>query len=57
MGELDSGERDRRRAKALEAQHRRAPLLDGTMVLLDHVVEIMARPDLHVLPATIFSRQ
>ena len=27
------------------------------MVLLDHVVEIAARPDLHVLPATIFRRQ
>ena len=27
------------------------------MVLLHHVVEIAARPDLHVLPATIFDRQ
>jgi len=32
-------------------------LFDGAMVLLDHVVEISTRPDLHASPAEIFCRQ
>jgi hypothetical protein len=51
MGELDAGDRDGRVRKRLEPGHRGAASLDGAMVLLDEVVEILVRPDLHVTPA------
>src|SRR5258706_10352186 len=57
MGEFDSRESNRGRTKGLEPQHRSASLLDGPMVLLNHIVEISACPHLHLPPAGIFVTQ
>jgi hypothetical protein len=53
VSELNTGQRDGRRAKRFKSQHRSTSPLDGPMVLLDHVLEISARPDLHGPPPGI----
>src|SRR5450759_4650741 len=57
MGQLDAGNRDGRIRERLEPGHRRAPTLDGAMVLLDEVVQILVRPNLDVPPARVLSPQ
>ncbi len=57
MSEFNAGKRDRRRAETLQAEHRRTALLDGAMILLDHIVQIAARPNFHALPSTVLSAQ
>lgn len=41
MHELDAGEKDVGAAKILEAQHRSGSTFDGTVVLLDNVVQVL----------------
>src|ERR1017187_9940986 len=48
MRELDAGNRDRRVRERLESGHRRAASLDGAVVLLNQVVQILVRPNLDV---------
>jgi hypothetical protein len=45
------------RWKGLEPQHRGASLFYGSMILLNHVVEVSARTHLHLAPAVIFLTQ
>jgi hypothetical protein len=57
MSELDTRQSNGRRPIRLEVQHRSASPFDGSMVLLDHVIEISARPDLCGPPPGIFLRE
>jgi hypothetical protein len=57
MGEFDPRESHRSRRKGLESQHRGTPLFDGSMVLLNHAVEIPARAPFHLPPTVIFVSQ
>jgi hypothetical protein len=57
MGELDTGQSNGRGPIRLEVQHRRASPFDGSMILLDHVIEISARADLYGPPPGIFLRE
>ena len=57
MGELDAGDRNGRVGERLESGHRRAASLDGPVVLLDEVVEILVRANLHVPPARVLTSQ
>jgi hypothetical protein len=54
MSELNASQSNGRRAKRFESQHRSAAPFDGPMVLLDHVIEISARPHLYSPPPGIF---
>lgn len=42
VGELDSGNRHGSPVERLQAVHGRAASLDGTMILLDDIVEVLA---------------
>jgi len=53
MGELKASERDRRRRKRLEPEHRRAASLDRAVILLHDVIEIPASPHVYGVPARI----
>lgn len=53
MGELNATERDRRRRKRLEPEHRRAASLDRAVILLNDIIEISACPHVYGVPAQI----
>jgi len=55
MSQFDPRDRDGRIGERLEAGHRRATPLDGSMVLLDDTVEILAAAHLDVLPLGVLS--
>ena len=57
MREFDTAKRDGRVRKRLEPGHRRAAPLDCAVVLLDDIVEILVRPDLHIAPAGVLTSQ
>jgi hypothetical protein len=57
MRELDAGNRNRRVRERFESSHRRAASLDGAVVLLDQVIQIVVRPNLHVAPARVLTSQ
>src|ERR1700730_5109544 len=57
MRELDAGKRDGRVRERFESSHRRAASLDGAVVLLNEVVQILIRPNLHVAPARMLASQ
>lgn len=45
MCQLDSGNRDRSVAERLESLHRRTAALDGAVILLNDIVEVLAAPN------------
>jgi hypothetical protein len=55
MGEFDAGDRDGGVRERFEAGHRCTSALDRAMVLLDDVVQIAARSNLHVAPARVLA--
>jgi Domain of unknown function (DUF3387) len=57
MSQLDSGDRDGRVGEGLEPSHRRTAALDGSVILLDDVVEVLASPDLDVAPTRVLATQ
>ena len=44
LHKLDAADRHRRIIEPFEPEHRAGPLLDSPMVLLNYIVEILARP-------------
>ena len=42
--QLDAADRHCRVIEPFESKHRSGPLFDAPMVLLDHIVEVLARP-------------
>ncbi len=57
MRQLDAGERYRRVAERLEAQHLSAAAFDRAMILLNDVVQVAAVPDENILPPRILPAQ
>jgi hypothetical protein len=55
MGEFDAGDRDGGVRERFEAGHLCTSALDRAMVLLDDVVQIAARSNLHVAPARVLA--
>ena len=55
MHEFDAGNRRRRSAKTLEAEHRTNPKLGRSVVLLNQIVEVFGRPDLALISGGMFS--
>ena len=55
--ELNTSDRDCRILEDLEAEHRAGARLHASMVLLDHVVQVLRRPQLDSLPAGAFKRK
>ena len=47
MHGLNAGDQDARAAKGLESKHRPHDAFDGTVVLLDNVVEVLGLPQLN----------
>jgi hypothetical protein len=54
MHQFDAGNRRRRVAKALEAEHRTKPKLDRSVILLNQIVEVFGRPDLASISGGMF---
>ena len=50
MRKLDASDCHRCGLDGLEPEHRRTPSLDRSVILLDDVVEILARSDMHAPP-------
>jgi hypothetical protein len=57
MGKLDAGQPYGRTPERLEASHRCASAFDGSMILLDEIVEVLAAPHLNILPLRILPPQ
>src|ERR1022692_217800 len=57
MGQLNTSDRDGRVLERFESGHRRTAPLDGSMILLDEVVEILAGAHFDVTPARMLSAQ
>src|SRR5258706_2906419 len=57
MSQFDPRDRDRRIGEGLESSHRRTASLDGSMVLLNDIVEVLAAAHLHILPLRILPPQ
>jgi hypothetical protein len=53
MHEFDSGDRNRRTPKSLEPKHGAQTKLDGSMVLFDQIIEVLRRPRLGPLAASM----
>ena len=54
MQQLDAGNRDRRMSVALQPQHRSQTSFDPAVILLDDIVEILARADRDNPQSSIF---
>jgi hypothetical protein len=50
VGQLDSGDHHGRRPECFQAVHDRAASLDGTIILLDDVIEVFAGAHLDLSP-------
>ncbi len=57
VSELNTGQRDSRRAEGLKSQHRRTPTLDGSVILLDDVVEIEPAAYDNTFPVAVLGTQ
>src|ERR1022692_4514872 len=57
MDKLDAGDRDGCVRERLEPSHRRTASLDGSMILLDDVVQVLARAHFDVAPTRMFTPQ
>jgi hypothetical protein len=54
MSKLGACESRRGRAKRREPEHRGTSPLDGSVILLDDVIQVAARTNFHTAPANIF---
>ena len=52
--QLDPAHDDAGVDEGLEAEHAGAPSFDGTVILLDDVIEILAAPNFHLDPIRVF---
>jgi hypothetical protein len=53
MGQFNASDGVRRSSKGLEAGHGSNSSLDGPVISLDHVVEVLVASDEHVAPAGV----
>ena len=57
MRQLQSGKRERSIGERLEALHRSVPGLDAPMILLDDVVQVLARAHFDMPPSDVLHAQ